>query len=356
MNCIRLASILLLTAATAFAQAPAALPADASQPTAPPPTKSFDPAAIDKTADPCTDFYQYACGNWVKSNPIPSDQVRWARSFSVLQERNRYLLWQELDAASKDPKTPLQKQYGDFYAACMDTGLVNKMGLSPLQPAWTAIDHLSDSKQLPALLSQLSNHGTPDGFFRFDIGQDDKDSSKQIAEIYQGGLSLPDRDYYIVDNKRFTAIRAEYVEHLKKMFTLAGDTPEQAAKEAAAVMEIETALAKSATSRTDLREPANRYHIYTLVDFEKLAPSFDWSAYFHAVGIGSFDTLNVATPDFFKALNGLIQTEPLDSWRSYLRWHSLHGQAQNLPKKSKFSSKKVLGRFWACPWRECQRR
>jgi putative endopeptidase len=165
MNCFRLTSILLLAAGSALAQTPAASQADANKPSAPAPIKSFDLTAIDKTADPCTDFYQYACGNWVNSNPIPSDQVRWARSFSLLRERNRYLLWQELDAAAKSPKTPLQKQYGDFYASCMDTGLVETKGLTPIQPAWTAIAGLAEAKQLPALLSQLENHGTPDGFF-----------------------------------------------------------------------------------------------------------------------------------------------------------------------------------------------
>jgi putative endopeptidase len=332
MNCIRFASILLLTAGTALAQTPVAPQADANKPTPPAVIKSFDLSTIDKTADPCTDFYQYACGSWVKNNPVPSDQVVWARSFSLLRERNRYLLWQELDAAASHPTSPLQKQYGDYFAACMDTGTVEKLGLTPIQPAWKLIAGLSDAKQLPALLSQLENQGTPDGFFNFGVGQDDKDSSKQIAQIFQGGLSLPDRDYYIVDSARFKAIRAQYIEHLNKMFVLAGDTSEQAAKEAAAVMEIETAMAKAATSRTDLREPANRYHIYTLVDFDKMAPAFDWNAYFKAIGIGRFDTLNVATPEFFKALSGLIQSEPVDSWKSYLRWHSLHGQAQELSK------------------------
>jgi putative endopeptidase len=357
MNCFRIAPILILTALSAIAQAPA--DSNSAKPVPPVAVKSFDPAAIDKSADPCTDFYQYACGSWVKSNPIPADQTRWMRSFVQVNERNRYLLWQELDAAAAHPTSALERQYGDYYAACVNTDLIEKKGLGPLQAVFGQIDALQDAHKLASLVGELEAEGSSVTIFNFDVEQDDKDSTKQIAVISQSGLSLPDRDYYIVDNARFQEIRKQYIAHVTKMFMLAGDTPERAAREAAAVLEIETALAKASTSRTDLRDPANRYHILTVADLQKLTPEFDYSLYFKDIKVRSFETLNVATPDFFKEIEELIAQEPIEAWKSYFRWHTLHGAAANLPKaffdeSFAFFGKTLYGQKEPTPrWKRC---
>jgi putative endopeptidase len=352
MNCFRIAPILLIAAATALAQAP-------SKPVPPAAIQSFDLTAIDKTADPCTDFYQYACGSWVKNNPVPADQIRWARSFSLLRERNNYLLWQELDAAATAPKSPLETQYGNYFAACMNTDQIEKKGLDPLKPGLARINALTDTHQLAALVADLAAKGAHTAPFGFGIEQDEMDSTKQIASIGQGGLSLPDRDYYLKQDKHFQEIRQQYVTHLTKIFTLAGDAPEVAAKEAAAVLEIETALAQASMSRVDMRDPKKVYHIYTVADLQKLTPAFDYTAYFKAVKIRPFETLNVATPDFFKGLDALIAAQSASAWQSYFRWHLIHSLASNLPKayfdeNFAFFGKTLAGQKEPTPrWKQC---
>jgi putative endopeptidase len=328
-------------------------------PTPPKAVHSFDLSAIDKTADPCTDFYQYSCGNWMKNNPVPADQTRWGRSFSLVQERNRYLLWQQLDSAAKAPKTPLEKKYGDYYASCMNTDLVETKGLAPLTPDFDKIAAFADPKKLATLMGSLLASGSAAPLFQFGVSQDDKDSSKQIAQTGQGGLSLPDRDYYLKEDDHFKTLRQQYLAHVTKMFTLAGDSPEKSAAEAAAVLRIETALAKGSMSRTDLRVPENRYHIYTVQKLEELSPEFDWPVYWSAVKIGHFDTLNVATPEFFKTLNQLLETEPVDAWKAYFRWHTLHASATDLPKpffdeNFAFFGKILAGQKEPTPrWKQC---
>ncbi len=255
------------------------LPAPDSAPTEPKALHSFDLSAIDKTADPCTDFYQFACGNWRKANPIPSDQSRWGR-FNELSERNRYLLYVDLKRAADSPKTALQHKYGDFFAACMDTDLANKLGDQPIRPLFARIDAIKDKKDLATVAAYLDSK-TPTGiFFRFGVEQDQVDSSKQIEAIHQGGLTLPDRDYYLQDDSHMQEIRDKYRAYIVTVLKLTGESDDQATADAGHVIDIETALAKGAIPRVELRNPDKRYHIMTLAELDQLTPNFDWSTYF----------------------------------------------------------------------------
>ena len=324
--------ILLSLAAPVCLAQTLASPLDAgSAPTSTPKKPvSFDLSAIDKTADPCTDFYQYVCGNWKKDNPIPADQVRWGR-FNELADRNNYLLYKDLKAASDAPKTPLQKQYGDYFAACMNTEVVDKLGAQPLQSELDDIAAIASGKDIAAFNAKVEPIGGG-GFFGIGITQDQKDSTQQIAATGQGGLSLPDRDYYLNTDERFVKIRAQYVEHVRRMFTLLGDTPDKAAGEAADVLRIETALAKGSMDRVQMRDPANRYHIKTVAELQALSPNYNWQQYLDGIGMHQVKTINVSSPGFVTTVNDLLSNEPLSAIKSYLRWHTLHESAQLLSK------------------------
>jgi putative endopeptidase len=319
---------------------------------------SFDLSAIDKTADPCTDFYQYACGNWKKDNPIPADQTRWGR-FNELAERNNYLLYQDLKAAADAPKTPLQKKYGDFFAACMNVDLANKLGVEPIEPALKTIAAWNDKKTLARLLGELNNKYSENLFFLFGSGQDQKDASQQIAELDQGGLGLPDRDYYINDDERSKKLRAQYVEHVTKMFVLIGDSPEKAADEAKSVLAVETALAEGSMSRVDRRTPANVYHVMPIAELQTMTPDFDWKVYLAARNESGLKTVNITTPGFFKAMNAEIQGADIAALKSYMRWQTVHLFAPNLSEpfvqeNFNFFAATVSGQKELAPrWRRC---
>jgi putative endopeptidase len=323
------ASFLVLSGGICLGQSFIAADAPSGPTSVPKTPVSFDLSAIDKTVDPCTDFYEFACGNWKKDNPIPADQTRWGR-FNELAEHNNYLLYNDLKAAADAPKTPLQKKYGDYFAACMNEDLANKLGAKPIEPALKHIGEWDDRKTLATLLSQMNEKYSLQFFFDFSSTQDQKDSTQQIGEIDQAGLGLPDRDYYLNSDDRSKTLRAQYVEHITKMFTLLGDTPEQAAAGAKNVMAIETALAEGSMPRVDRRTPANVYHVMTISELQALTPNFDWKVFLASHQQSGLKTVNVATPNFFKAMNQQIETANIDALRSYLRWHTVHRFAPNL--------------------------
>ncbi len=331
--------------------------ADTPTITAPKAGVSMDLSAIDKSADPCQDFYAYACGSWQKNNPIPADKVRFGR-FDELGERNRYTVYTLLEQAANSPKNALQTKYGSYYAACMNQPLADQLGTKPLQPMLAKIAALADKKQIAKLNGELEYTGGVGFFYGFGAGQDQQDSTKVIPQLGQGGLSLPDRDYYIKDDPRSKEIRAKYLDHVQKMFVLLGDTPEQAQTEAAAVMKIETALAQGQMARVEMRDPAKRYHMMTLAQLQELTPDFTWSDYFAALH-RPVTNLNVSSPGFLKALNAEIDDASVEELKSYMRWHLLNASASSLSQplideNFAFNGKTLNGQKEQEPlWRRC---
>jgi len=282
---------------------------------------------IDKTLDPCVDFYQYACGNWLKTAEIPADQSSWV-SFVELDERNLLTLRGILEKASiNDPgRTAIEQKIGDFYGSCMDEKTVNAKGLDPLRPELDRIAAVSDK---PALMDAIARvHLMGDyALFNFYSNSDFHNADAVIAYLDQGGLSLPDRDYYIKDDARKLEVRKQLVEYATQVFILAGQSSTQAADSAQTVLRIETALAKASVDRTVRRDPKTRDHKMTRDAASAMAPNFHLDRYFATSGTPSFSELNVSDPDFFKQVNGLLQSESLDSLKTYVSWHLLRGAA-----------------------------
>ena len=292
----------------------------------------FSVKNIDATANPCTNFFQYACGSWLKNNPIPADQARWGR-FDQLEERNRDVLREILEAASKPDagRDLTARLIGDYYAACMDEKTVEAAGLKPLEDELGQIRGLRDKAQLAAVVARLQREGA-DVMFQFSSGQDFKDSNQVIAQVDQGGLGLPERDYYLKQDAQSAKLRGEYVEHVARMFVLAGETAAEARAGAETVMKMETALAQGSLDIVSRRDPEKVYHKIATREMETLSPVFHWNEYLRASGAPEFASVNVAWPAYLEALNGAIERFSLADWKTYLTWHVLHAAAPLLPE------------------------
>jgi putative endopeptidase len=286
----------------------------------------FDLNALDRTVDPCEDFYEYACGAWRKSNPVPSDQAFWAR-YNQLAEYNRGVLRRILEQAAAGPaSTRTERMVGDFYASCVDEAGIEQRGLGPLKPELARIAAISNQKQLMETVARLHSLGVP-VLFEFGSEPDLHDATRETAAIEQGGLGLPDRDYYLNQNEKSTETRARYVAHITAMLKLAGEDPAEAGKQARAVLEVETRLADAAWDRVKMRDPAARDHKMTLSQLNTLAPDLGFTRFFKAVGAPAFTELNVAPPDFFQKLNASIRSIPLEQWKPYLKWRLIQVNA-----------------------------
>jgi putative endopeptidase len=318
---------------------------------------------MDKTIDPCVDFYTYSCGGWIKKNPIPPDQSSWS-TYGKLEDDNRAQLRTILEEAAKvnAARDAVTQKIGNYYASCMDEAAIEKLGATPLLPELKHIASLTSKQDFAeyAATSQfppsLYGGGT---LFAFRSSQDFKDSSQVIAEADQGGLGLPDRDYYTKDDAKSDELRKAYVAHVAKMFELLGDKPAEAAVEAATVMGIETALAKAQMTRVERRDPSKLYHKMSVEELQKLAPSFGWKAYFAKTGLGSLASLNIVTPDYFHVMSEQIEKESLADWKTYLRWHAAHEASRDLSstfvkENFRFYGKTLRGQQEMPPrWKRC---
>jgi putative endopeptidase len=360
----RLLTFALLAAAclSALAQSAQTTPPPKRPLAAVPYSPSLDLTNLDRTADPCVDFYQFTCGGWMKDNPIPSDQAGWS-VYAKLADENSQFLWGilEEDAKLKD-RTAAQQKIGDYFDACMNTDAINARGLQPLKPELDSINAISSREQLAAFLREGADRR---GFYFLNIRaeQDAKNAENMIIGINAGGLGLPDRDYYTKTDARSEDIRKRYVAYLAQLLVLAGIPQAQADEQAVATMKIETALANASLTRVERRNPYNLYHPMKIGEIDTLAPALALNAYFQAQKVSPplLDNINVSQPKFLQALQDQLANEPLDNLKAYLRTHALNAASTSLSSNFEdaqfdFYSKFLRGIPQMQPrWRRCER-
>ncbi|MCU1264336.1 MAG: Endothelin-converting enzyme 1 [Acidobacteria bacterium] len=318
----------------------------------------YDLASLDKNTPACTDFYQYANGGWLSANPIPGAYSAWGVA-NVLNEKTRDQLREILEAAAKNtnaPKGSSEQKVGDYYASCMDEAKIEAEGLKPLESELARIAKIDNQKALQDEIGHLHAFGI-NVVFGSGATQDFKNSAEVTESVSQGGLGLPDRDYYLAADK--AKVRDEYVKHVAKMLELMGDDPAKAAANAQTILAVETKFAEASLTRVELRDPEKLYHRMTMVQMKDVAPGFDWPNYFQNVGLKQKTDVNVATPNFFTGMGQWLTTTPLSDWQTYLRWHLINASAAALSSKFvdedfNFKGKVLQGRKENLPrWKRC---
>ncbi len=315
---ITLALYLSVLGLALAAQATGQTPQEPAFPYAP----SLDLASIDKAVDPCVNFYQYSCGRWQQNNPIPPDQTTWSVYGKLYQDNLNFLRGiLEQAAASGSPRDAVAQKVGDFYAACMDEPAIEKRGLDAIKPQLEEVSRLHAVREMAPLIAQLQLDYGRSIVFAGGSDQDPDNSEEQIAALDQGGLGLPDRDYYTKDDAKSKETRERYLQHVQKIFQLLGDAPGTSKKNAETVMRMETALAQASLTRVERRDPYKMKNKMKVAALEQLAPNFNWQAYYSQLQYPKFEILNVTAPAFFKEVNAEIAREPLANWKTYLRFH-----------------------------------
>jgi predicted metalloendopeptidase len=281
----------------------------------------FDIGALDKSVDPCVDFYEFACGTWRKTNPIPADQTRWGR-FNELAERNRAELHAILEKAKAPAagRSAVEAKAGDYYAACMDETGIEAKGIAPITPVLSRVAAVDSKKAFFRLLGEHEAKALST-LFRFGAAPDMHASESTIASLGQGGLGLPDRDDYFNDDAKSKEKRARYEVHVAALLKLAGASEEKARTDAATVLRLETAIANAYLKRVEMRDPKNRDNPMTLEELKQLAPAFEWNEFLPATGAPSFSRLNLTSRKYFAEANKVVEDTPLEDWKTWLRWH-----------------------------------
>lgn len=314
-------------------------------------------SGIDRGANPCVDFHQYACGGWYQKNPMPVDRTRWGQ-YEQLRDRTQNVLKELLETAASHPKDAIDRQIGDYYASCVDEDHIDELGLEPLKIHLQRISKISKREELPGIMADLHSLGV-NALFHFGSMPDMKHASDRIAYVDQGGLTLPDRDYYMKADSRSKELLSKYAAHLEQVFKLLGFNAETAAAKGKNVLEFETALARGSLDRVSRRDPRNLDHKMSLPELQALAPSVDWQRYFSATGAPRFESLNVDVPAFVKQIEVQLSSAPLPAWRDYLTWRYVSERADMLPKafreaRFEFMGRTLTGAQQEAPrWRRC---